>query len=183
MPDVIVPEIGDVRASSARKALVVRGRLVARVARQVMPEDAWIAKRGDDVGRVVSTAVPHDKDFEVAQGLVEHGSDRMTQDGAPVVRRDHDAHARRTIPVGHARTRRQSTFGALTFQPSRAPVPSSPRFSSSHFLLGIVGLQWELRPVLAFADQRVGHYDASVRAHVNRRCPRVTALLGCFSNQ
>jgi hypothetical protein len=38
-----------------------------------------------------------------------------------------------------------------------------------------VGAQWELRRALARTDQSVGHYDASVRAHVNRRCPRVTA--------
>jgi hypothetical protein len=40
-----------------------------------------------------------------------------------------------------------------------------------------------LRRALARTDQSVGHYDASVRAHVNRRCPPVTAPLGCFSNQ
>src|SRR5450830_289167 len=46
-----------------------------------------------------------------------------------------------------------------------------------------VGAQWELLRALARTDQSVGHYDASLRAHVNRRCPRVTALLGCFSNE
>jgi hypothetical protein len=46
-----------------------------------------------------------------------------------------------------------------------------------------VGMQWELRRALARTDQSVGHYDASVRAHVDRRFPRVMAVLGCFSNQ
>jgi protein gp37 len=36
-----------------------------------------------------------------------------------------------------------------------------------------VGAQWELRRALARADQSLGHYDASVRAHVDRRFPRV----------
>jgi len=43
-------------------------------------------------------------------------------------------------------------------------------------------VQWELRRALARADQSLGRYDASVRAHVDRRFPRVTALLGSFSD-
>ena len=46
-----------------------------------------------------------------------------------------------------------------------------------------VGMQWELRRALARTDQRLGHYDASMRAHVQRRFPPVTALSGSFSNQ
>ena len=46
-----------------------------------------------------------------------------------------------------------------------------------------VGAQWELRRALARTDQRLGHYDASMRAHVQRRFPPVTALSGCFSRQ
>src|ERR1035437_1038913 len=34
-----------------------------------------------------------------------------------------------------------------------------------------VGAQWELRRALARTDQRLGHYDASMRAHVQRRFP------------
>jgi hypothetical protein len=45
-----------------------------------------------------------------------------------------------------------------------------------------VGTQWELRRALARTDKSVGHYHASVRAHVDRRCPRVIALSGSFSN-
>ena len=40
---------------------------------------------------------------------------------------------------------------------------------SREFSSAAVGAQWELRQALAFADQSLGHYDASVRAHVDRR--------------
>jgi hypothetical protein len=43
-----------------------------------------------------------------------------------------------------------------------------------------VGAQWELPGALARTDQRPGHFDASVRAHVDRRFPRVTALQAAF---
>jgi hypothetical protein len=48
-------------------------------------------------------------------------------------------------------------------------------------LTDCVGAQWELRRALARTDQRLGGCDAPVSAHVDRRCSRVTALLGCFS--
>jgi hypothetical protein len=51
------------------------------------------------------------------------------------------------------------------------------------FLEDGLGAQWELRRALARADQSLGHYDASVRAHVDRRFPRVSALLGSLSNE
>jgi hypothetical protein len=50
------------------------------------------------------------------------------------------------------------------------------RVLARHKFLGAVGAQWKLRRALARADQSLGHYDASVRAHVDRRFPRVTAL-------
>ena len=43
-----------------------------------------------------------------------------------------------------------------------------------------VRVQWELRRALARADQSLGHYDDSVRAHVDRRFPRVTAFQAAF---
>ena len=51
------------------------------------------------------------------------------------------------------------------------------------FSMASVGAQWELRRALARTDQRLGRYDASVRAHIDRRFPRVSALLGSFSNE
>lgn len=54
---------------------------------------------------------------------------------------------------------------------------------SREFSSAAVGAQWELRQALAFADQGLDGYDFSAHAHVDPRCPRVTALLGCFSNQ
>jgi len=46
-----------------------------------------------------------------------------------------------------------------------------------------VGAQWELRRALARTDQRLGHYDASMRAHVQRRFPPGDRPSGCFSNE
>src|SRR5450830_1200121 len=40
--------------------------------------------------------------------------------------------------------------------------------------MGSVGAQWELRQALTCTDQRLGYHDASVRAPVDRRVPRVT---------
>ena len=46
-----------------------------------------------------------------------------------------------------------------------------------------VGAQWELRRALARTDQRLGHYDASMRAHVQRRFPPGERPSGSFSNE
>src|ERR1039457_2858683 len=43
-------------------------------------------------------------------------------------------------------------------------------------LPGGVGTQWELRRALARGDQSVGHYDASVHAHVDPRFSPVSAI-------
>jgi hypothetical protein len=50
-------------------------------------------------------------------------------------------------------------------------------------LFRCVGAQWELRRALARTDQRLGHHDASVRAHVDRRFHWGDLPSGCFSNQ
>jgi len=47
----------------------------------------------------------------------------------------------------------------------------------------IVGAQWELRRAMARTDQRFGHSDIFVRAHVDRRLPRGDRPSGCFSSQ
>jgi hypothetical protein len=46
-----------------------------------------------------------------------------------------------------------------------------------------VGVQWELRRALARTDQHLGHYDASVRAHVDRRFPPGDRSSGSFLNE
>ena len=43
-----------------------------------------------------------------------------------------------------------------------------------------VGAQWELRRALARTDQRLGHYDAPVRAHVDGRVSPGDALQAVF---
>ena len=46
-----------------------------------------------------------------------------------------------------------------------------------------VGVQWELRRALARTDQCLSHYDASVRAHVDRRFPPGDRSSGSFLNE
>ena len=44
----------------------------------------------------------------------------------------------------------------------------------------VLGVQWELRGAVARTDQRLGHYDASVRAHVDGRVSPGDALQAAF---
>ncbi len=47
-------------------------------------------------------------------------------------------------------------------------------------MIGTVRVQWELRRALAWTDQRLGHYEASVRAHVDGRVSSGDALQAAF---
>src|SRR5450759_4248897 len=85
----------------------------------------------------------------------------------------------RTNPFPTATPLQKQTKGNLIAfhgsHPLVASVMSSVRILRRSFkvllLLRCVGAQWELRQALAFADQSLGHYDASMRAHVQRRFP------------
>ena len=93
-PHVVVPEVGDVRSARQADALVVRGRLPARVPREVRPAHRVAEMRCENVAGGVRAAVAHDDDLVGAAGLTQRGFDRGDDPRGGVVRGDHDGEAR-----------------------------------------------------------------------------------------
>src|SRR6185295_15854168 len=89
-PDVVVPEIGDVGSACKANAFVVRGRLAARISREIRPPDAIGEMRGHHVCGIVGTPVSNDDDLEVTISLVERRADRRNDPACRVVRGDDD---------------------------------------------------------------------------------------------
>ena len=90
IPDVVMSEISDPVATRVFVAVVVGRPLRPIIAVEIVPADATIAKRRDDVGGIVGAAISNNENFEVLEGLQQYRPDRATQRRTPIVSWYHD---------------------------------------------------------------------------------------------
>jgi len=96
MPKIVMAEIGDVMPARMCQSVIVRGKLVTSVYRQVVPCDARIGKFEHDSFGVIRAGVADYQQFEIVKSLRQDGGDGVVKRPAAIVGSDDDRNPRRS---------------------------------------------------------------------------------------
>ena len=136
---------------------VVRDRLTPAVPLQVAPAHAVVPERRDDLLRVVGAPVANHQELQIGVGLPEHRADRVSQDAAPVVRRDHDADQR--VSLGDRV--RVGVSEDLAREGRARPDPPQKRYGTTSLSFGSAHL-FGVLVVVALATSAPASLDTSM---------------------